>query len=392
MAGSSPVLLTGATGHIGFRVLVHTLKAGHTVRCAVRSYSKARSIINHPIVQGLAPGRRLTFAIVPDLTCPSAYDEAVDGVSSIIHIASPLRISAAGDEIPLNEQDAYFIQPAVRGTLNILEAAKKAGTVRRVVITSSLTAIVPVAELTGQEQRPWWKPVQPHDRVPFEFGPYETEFEAYAASKVAALHEAEAWMATQKAAGSIDFDVVHLHPAFVEGRNDLALTARDTLKGTNALVMGLVLGKSFDNSIANATVHVEDVARCHVQALNTTRVPGDMSYILSQETRWADVCAIVRRDFAEAVKKRTLLACGDGSAAQHDIPIDASLTEDVFGFSHTSLDEQVRSVVGHYLELRVRSRVAAKRTKSSLNVASTESEQMKRVVSGDRLHLMANYA
>ncbi|KAF2396929.1 NAD(P)-binding protein [Trichodelitschia bisporula] len=358
---SAPILITGATGHIGFRVLIHALTAGHTIRAAVRSQSKANMILSHPLIQNLNPGSRLSFTIVPDLTQPNAYDDAAEGVSHIIHIASPLRISSADDEIPMNEQDAFFIQPAVRGTLNVLHAAKKARTVRRVVITSSLVALVPVQQLTGQEDRPaYLGPVQPHDRIPFVSGPYENEFEAYAASKIAALQEAEAWVSRQ--GSNIAFDVVYLHPAFVEGRNDLASNAREVLKGTNTLVLGQVLGKKFDHPVAGATVHVEDVARVHVQALNQY-VPGNTSYILSQSARWEDVRRIVKREFTDAVQKRILPNCG--SAETHHIDVDASLTEDVFGFQHIGFAEQVRSVVGHYLELRVRRSAARGLRKSS---------------------------
>jgi nucleoside-diphosphate-sugar epimerase len=352
-ASAGLVLLTGASGHLGFRTLVQALTEGYTVRAAVRSQAKAKLITSHPLVQAInpPPGHRLSFVMVPDLTASAAYDEAAKDVSYIIHIASPLMITG-GEEIALNEQDAYFIQPAVRGTLNILEAAQKSGSVKRVVITSSLVALVPLDQLTGAETRPVDQPVLPTDRIEFIPGPYENEFEAYAASKVAALHEAEMWMAQQPNPG---FDMIHLHPSYVEGRNELASSPREALKGTNGLLLGLVLGKHFEGSIANATVHNDDVARIHVEALKPW-VPGNQSYILSQKTRWNDALEIVKREFPEAVQKRTLPNCG--SHQSHNIEIDASWTEDVFGFKHQGFEEQIKSVVGHYLELRLRSKRA----------------------------------
>src|ERR1700712_2312481 len=195
------VLITGVTGHVGFRTLIQALQAGYYVRACVRSTSKAQSILSHPKIQCLNAGPRLTFAIVPDLACLHAYDEAVHNVRYIIHIASPLMM---GTLPPGKDEHAYFIRPAVRGTIGMLKAAKKAGTVRRVVITSSLVAIVPLAQLTGAE---WTdRPIQPTDRIPFVEGPYENEFAAYAASKVAALTAAENWIRIQKPV----FDVVHL--------------------------------------------------------------------------------------------------------------------------------------------------------------------------------------
>ncbi|KAI9858731.1 MAG: hypothetical protein M1813_007363 [Trichoglossum hirsutum] len=341
---SNLVLITGTTGHLGFRTLIHALSAGYNVRAAVRSQAKANAIISHPQIQFLNPGSRLTFVIVPDLTAPNAYDEAVQDVSYIIHIASPL----AGRNVPASQRGAHFILPAVRGTLGMLEAANRSGSVRRVVITSSIVAMIPVPRLIGLERSK--RPVLPTDRVPFVSGPYDTEFDAYAASKVAALQEAEAWIATERP----EFDVVFLHPSFVEGRNDLAMNTREALKGTNAIVLGIVLGQKM-GSTASASVHNEDVARVHVQALNS-EVSGNTSYILSQKARWGDVKDIVQREFPEAVRKRILP--NSGSARTHEVPIDASLTEQTFGFTHLGFEEQVKSVVGHYLELRTRSRSA----------------------------------
>jgi nucleoside-diphosphate-sugar epimerase len=336
------VLITGATGHVGFRVLIHALTAGHSIRCAVRTPQKAKTILSHPLIISLSPGPRLSFITIPDLRVPCAYDEAARGVSHIIHIASPLMSNQIP---PPDDHDAFFIQPAVRGTLNILEAARGSGTVRRVVITSSITALVPFSEIVGERRCGSW--VEPGDRVPFVRGRYRDEFEAYAASKVAALREAEAWMEKERPG----FDVVHLHPSFVEGRNDLAGRTREVLMGTNAIILSIAMGKKFRHSTMGATVHLEDVARVHVQALDVDKVPGNSSYILSQNTEWEEVTEIVERCFPDAVKKGILPNSGEGMS--HPIFVDAGRTEEVFGVRFLGLEEQVRSVVGHYLEVRM---------------------------------------
>ncbi|KAI9768499.1 MAG: hypothetical protein M1840_004909 [Geoglossum simile] len=365
---STLVLITGATGHVGFRTLIHALSAGYTVRAAVRSQTKANTILSHPHIQSLNPGSRLTFAIVPDIVAPFAYDKATTGVHYIIHIASPL---TANYEVALIDQDAHYIQPAVRGTLGMLEAARKSGTVRRVVVTSSIVALVSIPQMEGLERLD--RPVQPTDRVPFTPGPYENEFAAYAASKVASLQAAESWMWTNRPS----FDVVYLHPSFVEGRNDLATNMRGALTGTNALILGIMLGKQF-GTYAGATVHNEDVARVHVQALNP-EIPGNRSYILSQPTRWNDAKDIARRTFPEAVQKRTLPNCG--STITHELAVDASLTERTFGFTHLGYEEQVKSVVEHYLEMRARG-------SKGFHTAGSQ-EQMKRTM-GRSQHVTAN--
>jgi len=85
-------------------------------------------------------------------------------------------------------------------------------------------------------------------------------------------------------------------------------------------------------------------------------VSGNRSYVLSQSTRWDAVRGIVARLFPEAVEKRVLPNCGN--ADTHEVAIDVEETEAVFGFRHAGLEEQVKSVVGHYLELRAQSRAS----------------------------------
>ncbi|KAK1760370.1 hypothetical protein QBC47DRAFT_366963 [Echria macrotheca] len=341
------VLITGATGHVGSVTLVHLLEAGYHVRAAVRSHAKMEAVLARPAIQALNPGERLSFVIVPDITAPGAYDHAVDGVTHIIHIASPL---ATGDSVPGHLHDEFFIRPAVQGTINLLEAANFGGQVRRVVITSSIVALVPVDEMEGLTPRSPLEPVSPNDRIPFQPGPYNTTFAAYAASKVASLHHAEAWMARERPA----FDVVYLHPGFVLGRNDTATSPAQAMQGTNSVVLALLLGKKF-GPYAGVTVHAEDVARAHLMSLDPT-VLGNQSYILSQPARWNEAREIARREYPEAIKSKLLVR--GGSVKTTRLTVDTSLTEETFGFKFMPYAEQVKSVVGHFLELRLQKRPA----------------------------------
>ncbi|ROW11046.1 hypothetical protein VMCG_00939 [Cytospora schulzeri] len=50
------ILITGATGLIGFRILLVALEAGHNVRYTVRSEKKAQIVASNPAVLRLAPG------------------------------------------------------------------------------------------------------------------------------------------------------------------------------------------------------------------------------------------------------------------------------------------------------------------------------------------------
>lgn len=356
------VFITGSTGHVGFRTLVQALRAGLNVRVAVRSQAKAALLLKRVLFKvpnlhnnlGASPvlepapsnaPQRLTFAVVPDITASGAYDGVMDGVTHVIHIASPLVTGSQKPPIGIQLADDFFVKPAVQGTTGLLEAADRCGTVRRVVITSSIVALVPVEQMEGTEPRPLNKPVRATDRVPFTAGPYHSEFAAYANSKMAALHAAEKWYDATRPA----FDIVHLHPSFVLGRNDMSTSPAECMRGTNAMVLAMLLGKAF-GPFAGATVHVDDVARCHVSALDARGVPGNASYILSQESSWNDAKGIARNLFPEAMAKKLLVDSGNVDTT--NLSIDVELAEETLGVRFKGFQSQVKSLVGQFLELR----------------------------------------
>lgn len=63
-----------------------------------------------------------------------SFISAVKDCEYVIHVASPFPSTA-----PKNEDEV--IVPAVEGAKNVLEACSKSGSVKRVVMTSSLVAI-----------------------------------------------------------------------------------------------------------------------------------------------------------------------------------------------------------------------------------------------------------
>ena len=347
MTGSL-VLITGSTGHLGFRTLLDALKAGYTVRAAVRSEARAQTILNNPVFKAANfPSSQLSFVIVPDLAAPHAYDEAVKGVDYIIHIASPITNNKDKTQA---EYVKFFIEPAHLGTIGILDSAALAPTVKRIVITSSIVAIIPFMEMAMGSDNTF----NAESRIVFDEGPYPNEFAAYSASKTKALNDAEEWIRKNKPS----FDLVHIHPSFIEGRNDLVLKAEDIFEGTNAVVLRIATGVKSEQANPGVTVHNEDVARLHVESLNQSKIPAG-SYIASWNpagtvdgTHWQDVSAVVAKEFPEAVKSGLLSVDGvQGSTPNH---FDSTKTEKTFGWKFQSYAEMVKSVVGHYLELKAK--------------------------------------
>lgn len=130
------VLLTGANGLVGQHTLAAFLEAGHFVRSVVRSQSKVTQLSS---IFSKYPASQMDFGIVPDITAPGAFDtvlKAEPPFDAVIHVASPFNYRT-------NTTNAEFLDPAIKGTTEILKGiARVAPTVKRVVMTSSMAAVI----------------------------------------------------------------------------------------------------------------------------------------------------------------------------------------------------------------------------------------------------------
>ncbi|CAF9942997.1 MAG: hypothetical protein ALECFALPRED_010368 [Alectoria fallacina] len=337
MAGEL-ILVTGATGHLGYRTVVLALEAGYSVRAAVRSQAKAETILAAPSIKALAPGSKLDFVIVPDILADGAYDDAVKGVKGILHIASPLAY-------PTEDYEKDLIAPAVQGTTNILKAANREPSVKRIVITSSVAAVVPQSE--AKKPGPG-RIFTADEHVPDPTGPYEQAFEAYAASKTIALNATKRFVQTEKPT----FDVINVMPGFFVGKNELVTDVKDILNGTNAAAFAPVLGHTATVPLPGCVQHVDDVAKVHILSLDP-KVQGNQNFGMqtggTDGIVWADTIEIVKRRFPEAVQDGRLPV--SGTQPTNPSRYDTSRTEKVLGIKFRSYEDAVVSVTEHYLEL-----------------------------------------
>ncbi|MCJ1458404.1 hypothetical protein MMC28_008776 [Mycoblastus sanguinarius] len=343
MAPNDLILLTGATGFIGFATLLQALSSNYHVRCAVRDPQKASKLRSNPALTSLSqPPNHLTFTHVPDLTTPGAYNDAIKGAKYVIHVASPL---PAANPDGYKDADNVFIRPAVRGALEMLEAAHRTPSVQKVVITSSVTALIPSAEWSAQA--PATQTYGPESRIEPSSGPFTWNGPAYGASKAAQLQAVERWVESQKPG----FEVVTVHPSWVLGRAELADKSQDLWAGTNRFLLDNAVGMSLPKR-AGACVLVDDVARTHVLALEKQLQGREKTLVTSVPMRWEDLRGVLDREFPEAVKKGWLSL--EGKQETQEIGIDGSETERVMGFKFRGFEELVRELVGQFVELKAR--------------------------------------
>ena len=334
------VLLTGATGFIGLRILQGLLEQRYNVRAAVRSEAKATWLAERVRATVNDSEALFTQVIVPNFVKEGAFDEAVDGVDYIIHVASPITSS---DDPKDWEQD--FVTTAIEGNVRLLEAASRAGTVDRIVFTSSMVAILPLRALFMD---PGDVILDAESRSQNMQPPYPAKMMAYAAGKIAALNRAESWVAENKP----KFDIINICPSFVTGRDDTVTTAQELCKGSNWHSLSIILGTQQALAKPALTCHIDDVVRCHVLALDPA-VPGNQSFLVSTDgsdgESWDDAKAAVAARFPAAVERGILP--NDGHMPTVKTRLDVKKTEDVFKFKHISYLDQVIEVVEQYLKL-----------------------------------------
>jgi nucleoside-diphosphate-sugar epimerase len=246
-------LLTGANGFIALHILSQLLHAGYSVVATVRTPTKAAAL--RAQFSSYVETNLLDIAIVPDMTVPGTYDEIFSPsslpIDTVLHTASPFLYKAATKS---NAEE--FLDPAIKGTKILLEAAKKAGTVKRVVMTSSCAAVIDYKrEARKGIARKVYTEADWND-VTYEEGEIGDKSTAYRASKK--FSELVAWdfvggldESGTGAKGQDGFDLVVLCPPAVQGPVGGTVNRIEDLGESNSRFWALYLQSGKEKEIAN---------------------------------------------------------------------------------------------------------------------------------------------
>jgi len=132
-SAAETVCVTGASGYLGTEVTAQLLDAGHTVRGTVRSLDDTAKVEYLERLEGAE--ERLQLFEADLLKGKESFAPCFEGATYVFHVASPFTTSKVGDPM------AQLVKPAVEGTRAVMTAAAEAGTVKRVVLTSSIAAV-----------------------------------------------------------------------------------------------------------------------------------------------------------------------------------------------------------------------------------------------------------
>ncbi|KAL6311829.1 hypothetical protein AAG906_025789 [Vitis piasezkii] len=240
------VCVTGASGYIASWLVKLLLQRGYTVKATVRDPNDPKKTQHLLSLDGAQERLHLFKA---DLLEEGSFDSVVDGCDGVFHTASPVALEAI-------DPQAELIDPALKGTINVLRSCSKVPSVKRVVVTSSLASVL----LTG-------KPLTPEvliDESWFSDPVLCKESKQwYVLSKT--LAEEAAW----KFSKENGIDMVTINPGWVIG------------------------AQTFPN-ISSWWVDVRDVANAHIQAYEIPKASGRYC-LVERDLHNSEILKILRK-------------------------------------------------------------------------------------------------
>ncbi|RLT93025.1 SDR family oxidoreductase [Ketobacter sp.] len=277
---SKPILVTGASGYIANWIIRYLLEAGCTVHGTVRNLNNEKSVGPLRQIEAAAPQGTLKL-FQADLLAEGSFDAAMAGCEVVMHTASPFLVRGFKDP------EQALIKPAVEGTRNVLEAANRTTSVKRVVLTSSVAAVFgDNADLRknprGYFNEEDWNFSSSLDHQPYSYSKFLAEKEAWK------IHAAQSrWR------------LVTINPSMVGGpalTRYSQSTSIDTLRslGNGKLWPGVP-------QMRLGWVDVRDVARAHVEA--AFRPDAEGRHIISNgEPTMLEIATILKRHFGSRYK------------------------------------------------------------------------------------------
>ncbi|KAE8347043.1 hypothetical protein BDV24DRAFT_147159 [Aspergillus arachidicola] len=329
------VLITGATGLIGFRVLLEALRKGYNVRFTARSGEKAEKVMSNPAIQALSPGDRLSAIIMPDTTVEGAFDTALQDVTYVIDVGSPV-------PVPGFDPVTQVWEPTIKGVSNLLISAMKVPSIKRIVITSSIVGNMPPIPDP-------FTTVTASSRVHLPGPPptsFSNLFEAYALAKITEANQTDAFVEKKNP----HFSVAHIMPGYVFGRNELTLTADEVVNENsfNRYLMACITGKEIPFPLHGGYVHIDDLADVHLKVLGLEPGPDTPSnFGACTNIDYSVIFEHVKKAFPKAVADGTFKR---GNLATLPISYDSSETEKVLGIKFRSFEDAVVDTARQYLE------------------------------------------
>lgn len=271
------VAVTGATGFIGGWVVQRLLDKGYRVKACVRDPDNIAKVGFLKKMGGASSGRLTLHAA--DLDIEGSFDDIFAGCHGVAHIS---HVSGYTDHEAISSVCAHLI-----------ESINKSGTVSRVVVTSSVAAVMSEMDLQELVRRP----VLYEDRYPDASNPRRTpESQGYSMGKI---------LAEQTFAGAAEasgrWDSITCCPA--DNVGPILSSHQQDFGPWQSHIKNMLLGRYEQNWVYRPwfPVDVRDTADCHIGLLESTEVNNGERYIAwsTDAVDVAEVCAGIDRVLPE---------------------------------------------------------------------------------------------
>ena len=224
------------------------LDKGYRVRACVRDANNAARTDFLKAMPGYASGRLTLHSA--DLDNPGSFDDIFAGCHGIAHVAHVSDYS-----------DHEYVRMVCD---HLIESVNKARTVSRVVVTSSIAAVISEADMNEFVRRP----VLYEDRYPDEHNPKRTpDRQGYSMAKIIAQRAF-----SDAAEQSGDWDAVTCCPA--DNVGPIQSAHQKNMGPWQHNIEMMLLGEYFQNGAYRPwmTVDVRDDADCHIGLLESVHV------------------------------------------------------------------------------------------------------------------------
>ncbi|KAJ7964082.1 Cinnamoyl-CoA reductase 1 [Quillaja saponaria] len=260
------VCVTGASGYIASWLVKLLLRRGYTVKASVRDPNDPRKTDHLLSMDG---ARERLHLFKANLLEEDSFDSAIKECEGVFHTASPFYHD-------VTDPQAELLDPAVKGTLNVLKSCAKAPSVKRVVLTSSMAAVTYNGKTRSPEvvvDETWFSDPQ----LCRDSGQW------YVLSKT--LAEDAAW----KFVKENNLDMITINPAMVIGP-----LLQPTLNTSAAAILNLINGaKTFPNA-SFGWINVKDVANAHIQAFEIPTASGRYC-LVEKVAHFSEIVKILHR-------------------------------------------------------------------------------------------------